>query len=295
MDCWIVGTPAIQSSITPILHHFNEMNRGAVFFMRTSMLSIVLLLVTNTFAWPQDDNFLREADLQLAKLLEGAQTAADAQHTPRLKAPRVVEVAGEVSVTVSVPLAGDEKHYIRRLILIDENSLVKVKYIATFSPTVRQAQVTTLIKMAKNSRLKAIAECSLHGKFLGISEAIQVGVGGCGAGQEPSRELTNDVLRVRFRDEGEMLQANLLFRHPMLSGYAMDVKGQIIKRYEPFFLKTACVTYKGQKIAEFEIGPGLSENTNVAFLLPRLGSEPLKAEALNNAGQQFSLAVRLPE
>jgi predicted secreted protein len=264
-------------------------------FMQRALLMAGLLLAMSAIARPQDNNFLHDADFQLAKWLEGAQTNIDNQHTPQIKAPRVVEVAGEVSVTVSVPLAGDEKHYIRRLILFDENSLVKLKYAATFSPMVRQAHVTTLIKMAKNSRLKAIAECSLHGKFLGASDVIQVGVGGCGAGQEPSRELTNDVLRVRLRDEGEMLQANLLFRHPMVSGYMMNAKGQITKSHEPFFLKTAFVTYKGQKLAEFEIGPGLSENTNIAFLLPRLGNEPLQAEARNNAGQQFLLAVRLPE
>ncbi len=255
----------------------------------------VLLLAMSAIARPQDTNFLHEADLQLAKWLEGAQTNIDNQHTPQIKVPRLVEVAGEVPVTVSVPLVGDAKHYIRRLILFDENSLVKLKYAVTFSPMVRQAHVTTLIKMAKNSRLKAIAECSLHEKFLGVSEAIQVGAGGCGAGQEPSRELTQDIMRVRFRDEGEMVQINLLFRHPMTSGYVMTAKGEIAKSYAPFFLKSARITYQAQTIAEFEIGPGLSENATIAFLLPKLGSGPVKAEAINTNEQHFTLTALLPQ
>ncbi|MBI2963902.1 MAG: thiosulfate oxidation carrier complex protein SoxZ [Deltaproteobacteria bacterium] len=254
-----------------------------------------MVLATLSFGWAQEADFVEGSARRLAALLEGTQTTADPDHTPRLTVPRVVEVASEVPVTVSVPLAGDGKHYIRRLILFDENSVVQVKYVATFSPRVRQPQVGTLIKMAKNSRLKAIAECSVHGRFLGVSEEIQVGVGGCGAGQEPSRELVGEVLRVRVRDEGEVLQGNLLFRHPMMSGYVVNAEGDVTKSYEPFFLESARVSYQGEGIVDLELGPGLSENPNVSFLLPRLGSEPLKAEAVNSAGQRFSLAVRLPE
>jgi predicted secreted protein len=264
--------------------------------IRNAFIYFALFAIA-AIARPQDDDLLLETERRLAAFVDGAQTAADVQHTPRLKAPRLVEVAGEVAVTVSVPLAGDEKHYIRRLILFDENSLVKLKYVATFSARAAgQVQVTALIKMAKNSRIKAIAECTLHGRFLGVSEAIQVGMGGCGvSGQQPSRELTGEVLRVRFRDEGEMVQASLLFRHPMLSGYAMTAAGQIAKSYEPFFLENARVIYHEQTIAEFELGPGLSDNASIAFLLPRLGNEPLKAEVVNTNAQRFTLLARLPQ
>ncbi|MBI4456298.1 MAG: hypothetical protein HY644_10405 [Acidobacteria bacterium] len=138
---------------------------------------LILLLTFGLCPLAQQNSIVNEINRQLPILLGQARSASDPQHTPQLKVPRVVEMASEVMVTVSMPLVGDQRHYIRRLALIDENSLIKVKYVASFSSLVRPLQVTTLIKMATNSQIKAIAECSLHGKWLGVSDMIQVGIG----------------------------------------------------------------------------------------------------------------------
>lgn len=259
------------------------------------LAGIALWAIASAAVVAQSTDVLETINGQLPQLLAGARGSPDPQHTPLLKVPRVVETANEVLVTVSVPLAGDETHYIRRVILIDENSLVKVKYVATLAPQVRPAQITASIKMAQTSQIKAIVECSLHGKWMGVSETIHVGAGGCGAGVEPSRKIVGEVLRVRFQEEAQRTKVNLLFRHPMASGYALLADGRIRKSYDPFFLKAARVLYKGQVLADFEIGPGLSENPQIGLLLPALGSEPLHAEAVNTTGQKFTLLARLPQ
>ena len=100
---------------------------------------------------------------------------------------------------------------------------------------------------------------------------------------------------MRFQEEGQGVKTSLLFRHPMTSGYLMHGDGRITKTHEPFFLKVARLIYKGQVLAEFELGPGLSENPQVSVLLPRLGSEPLKATAVNITGQEFVLMARMPQ
>lgn len=261
---------------------------------RVSLFVALFLGASLTLAG-QNAGLLQDLNAQVPALLAGTQPTSDPDHTPRLRVPRLVEVAGEVAVTVTVPLVGDDKHYIRRVALIDENSVVKLKYLATFSPAVRHVEVATLIKMAKTSRLKAVVECSLHGKWLGVSDLIQVGMSGCGAGGEPSRKIVGEVLRVRFQEEGAGVQTNLLFRHPMVSGYVMTGGGLITKSYEPFFLRMARVTHKDQVFAEFQLGPGLSENPRIALSLPRLGGEPLKAEAVNTMQQHFVLMARMPQ
>ena len=264
-------------------------------FSMKGFVGAVLLLASALTIWGQNDDFLDTLNRPVSALLEGAQSKVDSQHTPRIKVPRIVELANEVMVTVEVPLAGDDQHYIRRVALIDENSLVKVKYIATLSPAVRLVKITTSIKMAETSKIKAIVECSLHGKWVGVSETVHVGVGGCSAGQEPSRKLVSKVLQMRFQSVGAGVEANLLFRHPMLSGYSLSSSNQITKSYEPFFLKTARLMYKREVLAEFELGPGLSENPRLGIVLPRLGSEPLQTEAVNTTDQTFSLLARMPQ
>ena len=239
-------------------------------------------------------DFLEQINRQVHPLLETARIAPDPDHTPQIKVPRIVEMANEVMVTVNVPLHGDENHYIRRLALVDENSMVQVKYIATFSPQVQPVQVITFIKMAKDSRLKAIAECSLHGKWVGVSEPVRVGIGGCGFGQEPSRKLAGEVLRVRFEEEGPGIKLRALFRHPMIPGYMLNEQGRAFKSSEPFFLERMRLHHQGKVLAEFELSPGLSENPQIALWLPRLDSEPMQLEAINTDQQRFSLSARMP-
>ncbi|MBI3940242.1 MAG: thiosulfate oxidation carrier complex protein SoxZ [Acidobacteria bacterium] len=235
-----------------------------------------------------------QADRRLSALRQDVQVRFDGEHTPRIEAPRLVEVANEVQVRVSVPLLGNPGHYIRKLVLFDENSMVTLKYVATFSPAVPLVQVVATIKMAKNSRIKAIAECSLHGKWLGVSEPIRVGIGGCGTGQEPNRSLTRDVLRVRFEQRGQNVEMNLLFRHPMLSGYVLAKDGRAVRSQDPFFLRSARILYNEQTIADFELSPGLSENPRLGIMIPHLGSSPVKAEATNNLENVFTLLARMP-
>lgn len=241
----------------------------------------------------QAADVVRQSDERYRELLVDARVEHDPDHTPQIKVPLVVETANRVSVTLTVPLDGDEEHYIRRVALLDENSLVKWKYSATLSPVVSHVEITSSIKMAKDSRLQAVVECSLHGKWIGASAPIRVGAGGCGADQAPSRALVDEVLRVRFRNRGQEVHTGLLFRHPMSPGYVLK-SNQFVQKYEPFFLESARLVHGGRVIASFEMSSGLSENPHLGLLLPRLSGQPLLAEAVNSHNQRFSLKARMP-
>jgi hypothetical protein len=238
-----------------------------------------------------DKQLYWEGDERIAEWLAKAQTAPNPDFTPTIKVPRLVEVANEVETDVSVPLVGSAERYVRRLILYDPESLVKVKFVANFSPKVPVADVSTLIKMLTSSQLAAIAETNAGERWWGQSDPIQVGVGGCAVGQEPVREVPNDVLRVRFRDAGKWVRAEVRLHHPMVSGLSIDEAGNVTKVYEPFYADRLTVTYAGETIVEFELTAGLSENTRVSFAMPRLGNDPLTVTVTNNEGGEFSLNV----
>lgn len=246
---------------------------------------------SNTIAF--DKPIYWEGDRRLAEWLQNVKTESGSAFSPAIVAPRLVEMANEVETKVSAPFNGATDRSIKRVMLYDPESLVKIKFIAAFSPKVVKASVTTTIKMLKSSQLSAIVENNLGEKWLGTSKAIEVGAGGCAAGAEPSRELPNDVLRVKFQDSGDLVQFDARLHHPMISGYRME--GDVVKKvYEPLYVKQLLLAYKGETVADIELTPGLSENPTFSFLTPRLGSDPLSVTAVNNEGKKFNLNVLIP-
>lgn len=230
-----------------------------------------------------------QGDERIAEWLAQAQTAFHPDFTPVITAPGLVESASEVETRVAVPLTGSAGGHVRRLILYDPESLVKVKFVAHFSPKVAVADVSTQIKMLSSSQLAAIAENEAGARWLGRSAPIQVAAEGCSAGGEPSRQIPDDVLRVKFRDAGPWVQADVRLHHPMVSGLSVDEFGTVSKVYEPFYANRLVATIAGETLVDFELTPGLSENTLISFALPRLGNEPLTVAVTNNEGGEYEL------
>jgi len=247
------------------------------------------LALTQPIYWPGDE--------RIAAWLQGAETTYDASFSPQITAPRLAEVATEVQTGVAAPLAAATDHYIQRLILYDPESLVKVKFVATFSPHVLAADVSCPIKMLRSSQLAAIAESNAGRRWWAQSAPIKVDVAGCGAGDAPDFTMPANPLRVRFQGieaaagsaDRALVRLEARLHHPMTSGLHIDEAGNVTRTSEPFFVQRLVASYGGQPLADFELTPGISENPVFSFVMPRLGNEPVSVAVVNNAGQEFSL------
>jgi hypothetical protein len=240
-----------------------------------------------------DKTIYWEADKRIVEWLKDARTATDANLSPVITAPAIVEVASEVETTVAVPLAPTPDKYVKRLLLYDPESVFKIKYIAAFSPRVQAAHIFALIKLLKNTKLAAVAEMNSGEKFWGESKAIQVGIGGCSISGESSRTVPSDALRVKFRDDkNDFVRLEARITHPMVPGFIADDKGNVTKvNEEPLYVKQLTAVYAGEMIADLELTPGVSANTRIGLVMKRLGNEPLTVTIVNNEGGKSSVNV----
>ncbi len=240
-----------------------------------------------------DKTIYWEADKRIAEWLKDARTATDANLSPVITAPAIVEVASEVETTVAVPLAPTPEKFIKRVVLYDPESVFKIKFIATFSPRVQAANISALVKLLKNTKLAAVAETNSGEKFWGESKAIQVGIGGCSISGESSRTVPSDALRVKFReDKSGFVRMEVRLTHPMIPSFIADDKGNVSKTgEEPLYVQQLTAVYAGETIADFELTPGISTNTRIGFVMKRLGDEPLTVTIVNNEGGKSSVKV----
>lgn len=248
---------------------------------------------TTNFATPNgQDGFIRE-------LLSGVKVPGDSEniHITTFNVPPIVESGGIVPVSVELNHPMEPDHYIQRLILIDENSVIKLKYIAKFSPQNTKASISTNVKLAKTTTLKAIAECNKHGRWLGISPEIKVGIGGCSSPLAlPNRRIAGSIFRTRFERgavDASAIKVKLSVKHPMDSGFVMDGQGNIHRQYPEFFLRTLKVLYGEEMAMELDLGPGLSNNPMIEFILKEGKGPLLKLEGINNEGQHFKSSISL--
>lgn len=245
------------------------------------------------FATPDgQDGFIKE-------LLSGAKVPTNSEkiHNSTFHIPPIVESGSIVSVSIELNHPMEADHYIQRLILIDENSVIKLKYITRFSPQNAKAYISTNVKLAKTTKLKAIVECNKHGKWVGISSEIKVGAGGCSSPlAPPNRRIAGSIFRTSFEREakdGNAIKVKLSVKHPMDSGFVMDTQENINRQYPEFFLRTLRVLY-GEKMAmELDLGPGLSNNPMIEFTLKEGKGPLLRLEGVNNEGQDFKSSVSL--
>lgn len=234
--------------------------------------------------------------IYIAELVRSAKDPkGDRRHTITFDVPPVVENGAMVPVSLRLDHPMEAGHYIQSLVLFDEASLIKLKSIARLSPENGRAFLSTSIRLARSTKLKAVAECNLHGRWLGISPEIRVGESGCGAAiSRPTPNFSGNILRVKFSGRGQKgkpLQISLTIKHPMESGMTLDKEGKATRSFPAFFMKDLQVFYGGKLVSKFELGPGLSNNPVLEFMLQAGKDGSLKLKAINTDGQSFEDSV----
>src|SRR5262245_31997873 len=109
--------------------------------------------------------------------------AADREHQVKLEMPWIAEDPAAVPVQVSVDHPMEPDHYIRSIDVVLEKDPVPHKGKFVFTPANGRAWAAFTVRSGTGGLVKATAECSRHGRFVGTRE-VRVAEGGC-AGVEP--------------------------------------------------------------------------------------------------------------
>ena len=105
-------------------------------------------------------------------------TPEEAMHIPKVDLPIIAEDGSLVPIIVSVNHPMEPDHYIKSIYILDDLSAIPSKGLYRFTPANGEAYISTRIKLAETTTVRAIAECNKHGKWEGSSD-IKVTVGGC--------------------------------------------------------------------------------------------------------------------
>ncbi len=105
-------------------------------------------------------------------------TPEEAMHIPKVDIPLIAEDGSLVPIIVSVNHPMETDHYIKSIYILDDLSAIPSKGLYRFTPANGEAYISTRIKLAESTKVRAIAECNKHGKWEGSAD-IKVTVGGC--------------------------------------------------------------------------------------------------------------------
>lgn len=202
--------------------------------------------------------------------------------------------AAFVPVMIRTHVNQTPERYIKYVyLIIDENpSPFGVKF--TMTPESGRADVETRVRMERSSAIRAVAE--MNDGSLWMDSAMVFGSGGCSApisGGEADPSLGKMRLKVEdeFSTAGEPVQAQLMIRHPQITGMSTNVV------LEPHFVRQVNVYYADRLVMSADVDFTISENPLFRFYFRPDGDGDLRAEIVDSSELRFEqrIAVTAPK
>ncbi len=226
----------------------------------------------------------------------GAQTALEREHAPRLEMPILAEDSAAVPVQVSVEHPMDPDHYIRSIEVTLDKDPVPWKGKFNFTPGNGRAWVAFTMRSGAGGMVRAVADCSKHGRFTGTRE-VRVAEGGCATGGAPVDRVRigNPQLRLPASARaGQVVEVRTKVDHDSNTGLTLK-GGKMVREQPEFYVKDLLVYMDGEKISEFQMGSAISANPLIRFPVKLAKSGTVRVVFVNSEGQRWeaSQAVRV--
>lgn len=210
----------------------------------------------------------------------------DGQHQPRLELPVIAENPTAVPVRVSVEHPMEPDHFIRSIEVLLEADPVPHKGTYRFTPGNGQAWVAFPMRSGTGGVVKAIAECSRHGRFVATRE-VRVASDGCATEGLATDRPGNPRLRLRpVAKLGQVVEVLAKIDHDSDTGLSLK-GGRYVRERPEFFVKHLRVYIDRELISEFTFTSALSPNPIVRFPLKVRGPGVLRVVFDNNQGRQW--------
>lgn len=213
-------------------------------------------------------------------------------HRIALDIPLFSEDPTGIPVAASVDHPMDPDHYIRSIELTLASDPVPYKGTFLFTPSNGRASVAFKMRSGAGGVVRAVAECTRHGRFTGTRE-IRVTEGGCamppdGAAHERPRNI--HVRLPQTLRAGETVEARVRVEHYTDTGLAYK-GGKYVREAPEFYLKEMLVFFDDQKISEFRMSSAVSPNPIIRFPLRVTRSGTLRVAFVNSEGQRGEATV----
>jgi len=215
----------------------------------------------------------------------------DRQHEPLLDVPILAEDGSAVPIRVSVPHPMEPDHHIRSLEIVLPTDPVPYKGRFVFTPANGQAWVAFQMRSGIGGVVKAIAECTRHGRFEATRE-LRVVEGGCTTAPDRiiRERLGNPMLRLpRSIKAGEVVEVRTKVDHSSYTGLALK-NGRFVREIPEFYVKQMLVYVDDERVSEFQMTSAVSPNPLIRFPLRAARSSTLRVVFVNSEGQQWEVS-----
>ena len=171
-----------------------------------------------------------------------------------------------------------------------------VPYKGTFSftPDNGRAWVAFPMRSGTGGQVKAVAECSRHGRFTGTRD-LRVADGGCTTGPEPIQRdrLGNPALRIPGSGRaGDVIEVKTKVDHNSQTGLALR-NGKFVREGTEFYVKQMLVFVDGRQVSDFRMSSAVSANPVIRFPLKAARSGTVRVVFVNSEGLKWEISQPL--
>jgi len=245
-------------------------------------------------ALPSRRSFIRTAligtGLVVVRPALGAPQSRDGDHQPKLELPVLAENPTAVPVRVAVDHPMEPGHFITSIEVVLDKDPVPHKGTYRFTPANGQAWVAFAMRSGTGGIVKAIAECTRHGRFV-ASREIRVSSDGCATFSDSEKDrLGNPRLRLaRPPKASDVVEVRTKIDHGSDTG--LTLKGATYVRERPeFFIRTVSVYFERDLVSEFQLTSAITPNPLIKFPLRVTRPGTLRVVFVNSEGRRWEVA-----
>jgi predicted secreted protein len=227
------------------------------------------------------------AALACAPRAAAAQGGADRDHRVVLDIPLLSEDPTGVPVSVSVDHPMEPDHHIRSIEISLPTDPVPYKGTFIFTPANGRAAVGFKMRSGAGGVVRAVAECTKHGRFTGTRE-IRVTEGGCAMPPDGGAKDKPRNVQIRLPESvraGQTVEARVRVEHLTETGLAFR-GGKYVREAPEFYLKEMAVFLDDEKLSEFRMSSAISPNPIIRFPLRLTKSGTLRVVFVNSEGHR---------
>ncbi|MGH7264998.1 MAG: thiosulfate oxidation carrier protein SoxY [Candidatus Rokuibacteriota bacterium] len=226
----------------------------------------------------------------LAPRRVAAQGLPEGAHRVEIELPILSEEPAAVPIRLEIDHPMEPDHFIRSVEVVAERDPVPHKGTFLFTPDNGRPWVAFHMRSGAGGPLRAVAECSRHGRFEGSKE-LRVVEGGCTTAPDRQGQdrAGHPMLRLpRAMRSGQLVEVRAKVDHASHTGLALK-DGRFVRESPEFFVRQMLVFLDERKVSEFQMTAAVSANPLVRFPW-RARSGTLKVVFVNSEGQRWDVS-----